>query len=59
MSPGKVVCELTVDESHVNRVGGVHGGFIATLVDQMSAMSLMTKEHLPGVSTDLNISYVE
>ena len=57
-SPGKVVCELTVNENHLNRAGGIHGGFTAALVDQMSAMSLMTKEHLPGVSVDLNVSYV-
>ncbi len=55
-SPGKVVCELTVDENCLNRVGGIHGGFTAALVDQMSAMSLMTTEHLPGVSVDLNVS---
>ena len=56
-SPGKVVCELTVDESHLNRVGAMHGGLTATLVDQISTLALMTEEgHLPGVSVDLNVS---
>ncbi len=56
-SPGKVVCEFTVEEDHLNRNGDMHGGFTATLVDQVTAIAVMTKEgQLPGVSVDLNVS---
>lgn len=51
------MCELTVDESHLNRLGGLHGGFTATVIDQMTAVSLMARSgQLFGASTDLNIS---
>ena len=56
-SHGKVVCEVTVEKDHLNRNGGMHGGFTATLVDQITAIAVMTKEgQLPGVSVDLNVS---
>lgn len=56
-SPGKVVCELAVDEAHLNRVGSMHGGLTATLVDQISTLAILSEEsHLPGVSVDLNVS---
>ncbi len=55
-SHGKFVCEVTVDESHLNRVGGMHGGFTATLVDNISTAAIMTTGSAPGVSVDMNIS---
>lgn len=56
-SPGKVVCEMTLDESHLNRRGTMHGGLTATLVDNVSTLALMTEENgAPGVSVDLNVS---
>ena len=57
-SHGNFECELTVDESHLNRVGGLHGGFTATLVDNISTAAIMTTGSRPGVSVDMNISYV-
>ena len=55
-SHGNCVCELTLDESHLNRVGGLHGGFTATLVDNISTAAIMTTGSGPGVSVDMNIS---
>ena len=55
-SHGNCVCELTVDESHVNRGGGLHGGFTATLVDNISTAAIMTTGCAPGVSVDMNVS---
>lgn len=56
-SPGKVVCEMRVDEEHTNRGGTLHGGLIATLVDVISTMAIMyTERGAPGVSVDMNIT---
>ncbi|KAM4028535.1 acyl-coenzyme A thioesterase 13 [Anomaloglossus baeobatrachus] len=58
-SPGKVVCELKVDEEHTNRAGTMHGGLTATLVDTVSTVALIhTERGAPGVSVDMNITYM-
>ncbi|XP_075682677.1 acyl-coenzyme A thioesterase 13 isoform X2 [Rhinoderma darwinii] len=58
-SPGKVICELKVDEEHTNHGGTMHGGFTATLVDMVSTVALMhTERGAPGVSVDMNITYM-
>ncbi|XP_060100124.1 acyl-coenzyme A thioesterase 13 [Heteronotia binoei] len=58
-SPGKVVCEMKVEEEHTNRAGTLHGGLTATLVDVVSTAALMyTERQVPGVSVDMNISYM-
>lgn len=55
-SPGKCVCEMTVDESHVNKGGTLHGGLTATLVDSLSTLAIVAGDGPPGVSVDLNLS---
>lgn len=56
-SPGKVVCEMRVEEEHTNRGGTLHGGLTATLVDVISTMAIMHSERgAPGVSVDMNIT---
>ncbi|KAG7458132.1 hypothetical protein MATL_G00234960 [Megalops atlanticus] len=58
-SPGKVVCEMKVEEEHTNRGGTLHGGLTATLVDVISTTALMyTERGAPGVSVDMNITYM-
>ncbi|KAL8182438.1 UNVERIFIED_CONTAM: Acyl-coenzyme A thioesterase 13 [Gekko kuhli] len=58
-SAGKVVCEMKVEEEHTNRGGTLHGGLTATLVDVVSTAALMyTERQAPGVSVDMNISYM-
>ena len=60
VSEGKCSFELQVDESHVNRAGGLHGGFTATVVDVATTLAIMTTgSGSPGVSTDLNITFVK
>lgn len=55
--PGKVVCEMRVDEEHTNRGGTMHGGMTATLVDVISTMAIMYSDRgAPGVSVDMNIT---
>lgn len=56
--PGKVICELKVEEEHINKLGTLHGGLIATLVDVISSMALINTGGAPGVSVDMNITYV-
>ncbi|NWI21119.1 ACO13 thioesterase, partial [Crypturellus soui] len=57
-TPGKLVCELKVEEEHTNRGGTLHGGLTATLVDIVSTAALMhTERGVPGVSVDMNITY--
>ena len=57
-SKGQCVCEMTVDETHLNPRGTLHGGLIATLVDSISTLAIISAESNPGVSVDMNISYV-
>ncbi|NXV74047.1 ACO13 thioesterase, partial [Atlantisia rogersi] len=57
-TPGKVVCEMKVEEEHTNRGGTLHGGLTATLVDVVSTTALLyTERAVPGVSVDMNITY--
>ena len=57
--PGKVICEMKVEEEHTNKMGTLHGGMIATLVDCVSTYVLLcTERGAPGVSVDMNITYV-
>ncbi|XP_016126304.1 acyl-coenzyme A thioesterase 13 [Sinocyclocheilus grahami] len=58
-APGKVVCELKVEEEHTNRGGTLHGGLTATLVDVISTTAIMYSERgAPGVSVDMSITYM-
>ncbi|CAL8397218.1 unnamed protein product [Gadus morhua 'NCC'] len=58
-SPGKVVCEMKVEEEHTNHGGTLHGGLTATLVDIISTTAIMYSERgSPGVSVDMNITYM-
>ncbi|KAG1947195.1 acyl-coenzyme A thioesterase 13 [Pimephales promelas] len=58
-TPGKVVCEMKVEEEHTNRGGTLHGGLTATLVDVISTTAIMyTERGAPGVSVDMNITYM-
>ncbi|XP_055915288.1 acyl-coenzyme A thioesterase 13-like [Eupeodes corollae] len=56
---GKCLAEFTVSEEHLNRGGGLHGGFTATLVDNITTYALMSKDCHPGVSVDLHVSYLK
>ncbi|XP_055470502.1 acyl-coenzyme A thioesterase 13 [Psammomys obesus] len=58
-APEKVICEMKVEEEHTNKIGTLHGGLTATLIDCISTMALMcTERGAPGVSVDLNITYM-
>ncbi|KAJ8334290.1 hypothetical protein SKAU_G00399290 [Synaphobranchus kaupii] len=58
-NPGKIVCEIKVEEAHINGLGILHGGMTASLVDVVSTAALMyTERGSPGVSVDMNITYM-
>lgn len=58
VSHGKISCEFTVSEEETNRAGTLHGGFTATLIDHVSTLALLSTDKPPGLSTDMNIRYV-
>ena len=54
---GRIVFEATADERHLNPLGGVHGGFAATVLDSVTGCAVHTVLE-PGVgyaTVDLNI----
>ncbi len=56
---GTVECELKVGQAVQNSYGTLHGGAIATIVDVVGTMALLTKDPLrAGVSVDLNVTYM-
>lgn len=56
---GHAVVRLEVTEKVQNMGGSLHGGAIATLVDDAGTAAIISKDrdHRPGVTTDLNVSY--
>lgn len=55
---GQCVCELKVAHEHKNRGGLLHGGMTSTLVDAVSTMALFSKIERPGVSIEMNVSFI-
>jgi acyl-coenzyme A thioesterase 13 len=54
---GNCRAELVVGTEHDNRMGALHGGLTATLVDVISTMALLThKVGVAGVTVDLHVS---
>ncbi|KAI8116976.1 hypothetical protein FF38_12925 [Lucilia cuprina] len=56
---GKCSAEFTVSREHLNRMGGLHGGFTATLVDMVTTYALMSKPCHPGVSVSISVDYLK
>jgi acyl-coenzyme A thioesterase 13 len=59
VSGGKARVRLPVGEAVQNPNGALHGGAVATLVDVVGTLAIMSadRDHRPGVSTDLNVSW--
>jgi acyl-coenzyme A thioesterase 13 len=54
---GHCRAELVVEPEHQNKMGTLHGGLTATLVDALSTVALMThKVGIPGITVDLHVS---
>ncbi|XP_061393830.1 acyl-coenzyme A thioesterase 13-like [Musca vetustissima] len=56
---GRCIGEFTIDKSHLNAAGGLHGGYTATMIDNVTTYALMSADAHPGVSVDLNVSYLK
>ncbi|XP_073839623.1 acyl-coenzyme A thioesterase 13-like [Musca autumnalis] len=56
---GRCVGEFTVSRTHLNAGGGLHGGFTATMIDNVTTYALMSTDAHPGVSVDLHVSYLK
>lgn len=56
---GRAKVKLPVGRRVQNIGGSMHGGAVATLVDVIGTIAIMTSDRLgrPGVTTDLNVSY--
>jgi len=56
---GEAEAFLEVTAQVENAWGTLHGGAIATLVDIVGSLALLTKDHTRGgVSVELNVSYI-
>lgn len=56
---GACTAEFTIAPEHINKGGGLHGGYTATLVDMITTYALMSQPCHPGVSVDINVSYLK
>lgn len=54
---GTVHCQWKVDLCHLNSGGTLHGGCTASIVDEVTSLSLMVKGKM-SVSTEINVSYL-
>ncbi|NVJ60659.1 MAG: PaaI family thioesterase [Gammaproteobacteria bacterium] len=58
---GEVTFEVKADDRHTNPMGGVHGGFAATVLDSITGCAIHT-ELEPGIgygTIDLNVKVVK
>ena len=57
---GHVVFEAMANEKHINPMGGVHGGFIATVMDSVTgcAVHSMLEAGIPFGTIELNVKMV-
>ncbi|MCJ1472771.1 hypothetical protein MMC13_001420 [Lambiella insularis] len=57
--PGTVNFELDIQKEHTNRLGILHGGTIASMVDLGGSLAVASKGlFATGVSTDLSVTYL-
>ena len=57
--PDGVDFALTVTPPIMNFLGSLHGGAIATVVDEATTLALIAAGHFPGVSTNLDVQYTK
>lgn len=58
---GKVQFEATADERHLNPLGGVHGGFLATIMDSVTACAVHSalEAGISYATIDLNVKMLK
>lgn len=55
---GRLTCILPVTRSVQNRMGTLHGGCTATLIDVVGTAALLTQSKRGGVSLNINTNYL-
>jgi uncharacterized protein (TIGR00369 family) len=55
---GEVILQLPIEESHKNGIETVHGGVIATLIDNIIGATIASIVDLPSTTINLNIQYL-
>jgi len=59
LGDGTVSCTMTVDETVQNAYSTLHGGAVATLVDVVGTLALLTRDVTkPGVSVELSVTFI-
>jgi acyl-coenzyme A thioesterase 13 len=60
LKEGRAVVRIAVAAPVANAAGNLHGGAIATLVDDVGTLAIVSsdKQQRPGVTTDLNVSFL-
>ena len=56
---GKLTCKMKVTSRIQNRMGNLHGGCIATIVDVVGTGALLTMNSRGGVSLNINTNYLD
>ncbi|GJQ81635.1 hypothetical protein Trydic_g8514 [Trypoxylus dichotomus] len=58
---GRCIAEFKVEESHMNYMSGLHGGYSATIVDKYTSVALHTiiDDEYQDVTVNLNMSYLK
>ena len=61
LEPGRIVVRSKPDERHRNRIGTIHGGFAATVLDTATALAVnsTTSPGESSVTIDLNVHYLK
>jgi len=55
---GRLQCSLGLERRHLNRMGNLHGGTTATLVDVVGSLAIASRGYFAtGVTTELSCSY--
>lgn len=57
LKDGNCTAELTISEEHANKMGALHGGMSATLIDSISSAALLScvDKDFSSVSVNMNI----
>ncbi|MFZ3591451.1 PaaI family thioesterase [Bacillus sp. DJP31] len=56
---GNVILQLQIEDYHKNSIGTVHGGVIATMIDNIIGATITSLVSLPSTTINLNISYTK
>ncbi|GLT48969.1 hypothetical protein SLA2020_225560 [Shorea laevis] len=59
IEPGRVICSMKVPPRLLNAGKFLHGGATATLVDLVGSAVILTLGLPPGVSVEINVSYLD